>query len=78
VPDGCNDDDSHEHGGRHFVPSELGESWLPFMESTSACLAAHEQQIESLQVSSTVVVASYWMLLSTAGSSSPTAVAVPT
>lgn len=29
---------------------ELGEAWLPFMESTSACLAAHEAQIESLQV----------------------------
>jgi hypothetical protein len=32
------------------VPSEVGEAWLPFMESTSACLAAHEQQIETLQV----------------------------
>lgn len=36
--------------GHHAVSSEMGESWLPFMESTSACLAAHEQQIESLQV----------------------------
>ena len=36
------------------VPSEVGEAWLPFMESASACLAAHEQQIEALQVCASV------------------------
>lgn len=46
----CHLNDMHEGGEGCRVPSEVGESWLPFMESTSACLAAHEQQIVSLQV----------------------------
>jgi len=36
-------------GGDHELPPEYDESWLPFMESTSACLASHEQQLEALQ-----------------------------
>lgn len=36
-------------GGDQELPPEFEESWLPFMESTSACLASHEQQLEALQ-----------------------------
>lgn len=48
------DVDGGGEGGGDRVPSEVGEAWLPFMESTSACLAAHEQQIEALQVCASV------------------------